>query len=157
MHFLDVLIGPIRHRCHFGPEDKTTIKPKDMQALLKSTQTKRKINSHMQPKKRGKKVIPEYDSFPVNKPAVPKVKRIGKTLAGNSIKRGCQRAFLANKPYLDHALCILIYENTKHLNVEGELYHGTMVQGTKYALGAGLSGELKMRIVEMHAFGLSPA
>ena len=157
MHFLDVLIEPIRHRCHFGPEDKPSIKPKDMEALLKSTQTKRKTNSHTQPKKRGKKVIPEYNSFPVNKPGVPKVQRTGKTVAGNSIKRGCQRAFLAKKPYLDPTLCILIYENTEHLNAQGELCHGTMVQGTRYALGAGLSEELKMRIAEMHAFGLSPA
>ena len=129
-----------------------------MQALLKSTQRKRKNrNVPVQPKKKGKKVIPEYDSFPVNKPAVAKVKRIGKTLAGNSIKRGCQRAFLAKKPYLDGSLCILVYENTEHLNTQGELCHGTMVQGTRYALGAGLSEELKIKIAQMHAFGLSPA
>ena len=107
-------------------------------------------------KKRGKKVIPEYDSFPVNKADVAKVKCIGKTLAGNSIKRGCQRAFVAKKPFLDGSLCILIYENTEHLNTQGELCHGTMVQGTRYALGAGLSEELKMKIAQMHAFGLSP-
>jgi len=128
-----------------------------MQTLLKYTHTKRKKNINTQPKKRGRKVVPEYDSFPVNKTSVAKVKRIGKTMAGNSIKRGCQRAFVAKQPYLDGALCVLIYENTEHLNIHGELCHGTMVSGTRYALGAGLSDELKMKIAQMHAFGLSPA
>ena len=125
--------------------------------LLKYTQIKRKKNIHTQKKKRGKKVVPEYDSFPVNKTSVPMVKRIGKTMAGNSIKRGCQRAFVAKQPYLDGALCVLIYENTEHLNLHGELCHGTMVSGTRYALGAGLSEELKQKIAQMHAYGLSPA
>ena len=157
MHFLIVLIGPNRHRCNFGPEDKTGIVPQDMQALLECTQRKRKNNLHIHKKKRGKKVVPEYDCFPVNKAAVGKVQRIGKTLAGNSIKRGCQRAFVAKKPYLDNSLCLLIYENTEHLNTHGEMCHGTMLQGTRYALGAGLSEELKIKIAQMHAFGLSPA
>ena len=128
-----------------------------MQTLLKYTQTKRKKNIHTQKKKRGKKVVPEYDSFPVNKTFVAMVKRIGKTMAGNSIKRGCQRIFVAKQLYLDDALCVLIYENTEHLNIHGELCHGTMVSGTRYALGAGLSEELKMKIAQMHAYGLSPA
>ena len=72
-------------------------------------------------KKQGKKVVPKYDSFPVNKTSIAKVKRIGKTMAGNSIKRGCQRAFVAKQPYLDGNLCVLIFENTEHLNIHGEL------------------------------------
>jgi hypothetical protein len=136
-----------------------------MQTLLKYTHTKKKKNINTQPKKRGRKVVSEYDSFPVNKTSVAKVKRIGKTMAGNSIKRGCQRAFVAKQPYLDGTLCVLIYENTEHLNIHGELCHGTMVElchgtmvsGTRYALGVGLSDELKMKIAQMHAFGLSPA
>ena len=120
--------------------------------------TEKNEEEHPYPKeKRGKKVILEYDSFPVNKTSVAKVKCIGKTLAGNSIKRGCQRTFVAKQPYLDGALCVLIYENTEHLNTHGELCHGTMVSGTRYALGVGLSSELKMKIAQMHAFGLSPA
>ena len=84
------------HICNFGLEDNTWIVPHDMQALLKFTHKKIKNNFHTQKKKQGKKVVHEYDSFPVNKAVVAKVKRIGETLAGNSIKRGCQRAFVAN-------------------------------------------------------------
>ena len=93
----------------------------------------------------------------MNRTSIAKVKCIGKTLVGISIKRGCQQAFVAKQPYLDGALCVLIYENIDHLNTHGELCHGTMVRGTRYALGAGLSEELKMKIAQMHAFGLSPA
>ena len=157
MHWIILFMRPSRYRCNFGSEDKIGIVPKDMQTLLKYTQKKRKKNIHTQPKKRGKKVVPEYDAFPVNKPSVPMVKRIGKTMAGNSIKRGCQRAFVAKQPYLDGALCVLLYENTEHLNSRGELCHGTMVSGTRCALGAGLSEAMKMKIAQMHAFGLSPA
>jgi hypothetical protein len=143
-----------RYRCNFGPEDRSDIVAHDMQALLKSTQKKKKI---LQNKKRGKKVIPEYDSFPMTTSTRPKVARIGKTLAGNSVKRGCQRCFVAKKPYLDHSLCLLIYENAEHCNTAGEHCHGTMVGGFRYALGAGLSIEMKQKIAQMHAYGLSPA
>ena len=72
----------------------------------------------------------------------PKATRIGKTLAGNSVKRGCQRCFVAKKPYQDHSLCLLIYENAEHLNAAGEHCHGTMVSGFRYALGLGMSEEM---------------
>ena len=157
MHWIILFMRPSRYICNFGPEDKTGIVPQDMQTLLKYTQTKRKKNIHTQKKKRGKKVVPEYDSFHVNKTSTAMVKHIGKTMAGNSIKRGCQRTSVAKQLYLDDVLCVLIYENTKHLNIHGELCHGTMVSGTRYALGAGLSEELKMKIAQMHAYGLSPA
>ena len=68
----------------------------------------------------------------------PKAACIGKTLAGNSVKRGCQRCFLAKKTYLDHSLCLLIYKNAEHLNAAGEHCHGTMVGGFRYVLDAGL-------------------
>ena len=87
----------------------------------------------------------------------PKAMRIGKSLAGNSVKRGCQRCFVAKKPYLDHSLCLLIYENAEHANAAGEHCHGTMVSGFRYALGAGISEEMKQKIAQMHAYGLSPA
>ena len=111
----------------------------------------------LQKKKRGKKVIPEYESFPMSKSTRPKATRIGKTLADNSIKRGCQRCFVAKKPYLDHSLCLLIYETPKHLNAAGEHCHGTMVSGFKYALGLGILEEMKQNIAQMHAYGLSHA
>ena len=71
------------------------------------------------------------------------------------MKRGCHRSFVAKKPYLDHSLCLLIYENTEHLNAKGEHCHGSMVSGFRYALGSGLSEELKLKIAQLHAFGLS--
>ena len=143
-----------RYRCNFGPEDKSDIVQQDMQALLKSTQKKRK--KKVEHKKKGKKVVPDYDAFPTNKNARPKGTRISKTQSGNSIKRGCQRCFVAKKPYLDHSLCLLVYENTKHLNAQGEHCHGSMISGFRYALGSGLSEELKLKIAQLHALGLSP-
>ena len=77
-----------RHRCNFGPEDKSDVLPEDMQALLKSTQ-KRMIKKNQVQKKKGKKVIPEYDAFPVNKFVAATIKRVGKVVAGFSIKKGC--------------------------------------------------------------------
>jgi len=44
-----------------------------------------------------------------------------------SIKRGCQRAFIAKQPYLDQSLCHLIYLSVEHKNKEGEICHGTDV------------------------------
>ena len=145
-----------RYRCNFGPEDKSDVLPEDMQALLKSTQ-KRRIKKKQAHRKKGKKVIPEYDAFPVNKPTTATVKRVGKVVAGFSIKRGCLRCFVAKQPYLDPSLCMLIYENTMHFNARGEHCHGSMVSGFRYALGAGISEDMKYKIAKMHAFGLSPA
>jgi hypothetical protein len=127
-----------------------------MQALLKSTQ-KRGIKKMQAPKKKRKKVIPEYDAFPVTKSTAATVKRVGKVVAGFSSKRGCLRCFVAKQPYLDPSLCMLIYENTMHFNARGEHYHGSMVSGFRYALGAGISEHMKFKIAKMHAFGLSPA
>ena len=121
---------------------------------LQKNEGKRKC---MIKRKKGKKVIPEYDAFPVNKATAAKVKRISRTVVGCSIKRGCQRCFVAKKPYLDPSLCMLVYENTMHLNSRGEHCHGSMVAGFRYALGAGISESMKHKIAQMHAFGLSPA
>jgi len=127
-----------------------------MQALLKSTQKRRTKKNQVKPKK-GKKVIPEYDAFPISKSTSAKINRVGKNLGGFSIKRGCLRCFVAKQSYLDPSLCMLVYENTMHFNVRGEHCHGSMVSGFRYALGAGISEEMKDKIAKMHAFGLSPA
>lgn len=151
-----VFFWHIRYRCNFGPEDKSAIVPHDMQALLRSTHKKRK-NKAEQNKRKCKKVILDYDAFPTNKCVRPKVARIGKTQVGNSVKRGCQHSFVAKWPYLDHSLCLLIYENTEHLNAKWEHCHGSMVSGFRYAIGSGLSEKLKLKIAQLHAFGLSPS
>ena len=147
---------PCRYRCHFGPEDKSDVVPEDMQALLKSTQKKRIKNNYAKPRK-GRKVIPEYDAFPLTKSTTAKINRVGKNLGGFSIKRGCLRCFVAKQSYLDPSLCMLVYENTMHLNALGEQCHGSMISGFRYALGAGISQDMKYKIAKMHAFGLSPA
>ena len=80
-------------------------------------------------KKNEKKVVREYDSFLVNKATTAKVKRIGKIVVGGFIKWRCQRCFVVKKPYLNPSLCMLVYENTMHLNLRGEHCHGSMVNG----------------------------
>ena len=64
---------------------------------------------------------------------------------------------MAKKPYLDLSLCMLVYENSMHLNSRGEYYHGSMVSGFWHVLGVGISEDMKHKISQMHAFGLSPA
>ena len=64
---------------------------------------------------------------------------------------------MTKQSYLDPYLCMLVYENTMHLNACGEHCHGSMVSGFRYALGAGISKDMKYKITKMHAFGLYPA
>ena len=97
-------------------------------------------------KKRGKKVVSEYDSFPVTTSTRPKATRIGKTLVGYSVKRGCQRCVVVKKPYLDHSLCLLIYKNAEHMHVVGKHCPGTMVDGFRCALGVSVLEEMKLKI-----------
>jgi hypothetical protein len=52
---------------------------------------------------------------------------------------------------------MLIYENAEHMNAAGQHCHGTMLGGFRYALRAGISEEMKQKIAQMHAYGLSPA
>ena len=110
-HLLSLMLffrGHSRYMCNFGPEDKSSIVPHDIQALLKSTLKKKQ--KMLQEKKRGKKVVLEYESFPLTKSTRPKATRIGKILAKNSVKWGRQHCFVAKKPNLDHSLCLLIYK-----------------------------------------------
>ena len=81
----------------------------------------------------------------------------GKTLARNSMKRGCQRCFVVKKPYMDHSLCLLIYKNVEYINAVEEHCHGTMVGGFRYPFSVLLSEEMKLKFVQMHSYGLSPA
>lgn len=74
-----------------------------------------------------------------------------------SIKRGCLRCFVAKRPYLDGSLCQLIYEHIEHTNKYGKPCHGSTVAGFRHALGSNISEEMKLRIEQMHALGLSPA
>jgi hypothetical protein len=92
-----------------------------------------------------------------NKATAAKVKRIGNIVVGGFIKKGYQRCFLAKKPYLYPSLCMLVLENTMHLNSRGEHCHGSMVNVLWYALGVGISKNLKHKIAQMHDFGLSHA
>ena len=107
--------------------------------------------------KKGRKTIPEYNAFSVHRSTGHVVNMIGKTLAGMSIKRGCQCWFVAKRLYIDNSLCQLIYEHIEHANKSGDPCHGSMVAGFHHALGFNLSDEMKLRIEQMHAIGLSPA
>ena len=143
------------YRCKFGPEDKSDVVPEDMQTLLNPPRNEGRKKT--QAKKKGKKVIPEYDAFHVTKSTAAKVKRVGKTVTGFSIKSGCLQSFVAKQSYLDLSLCMLVYENIMHFNARGEHCHGSIVTGFRYALGVGISEDMKYKITKMHAFGLSPA
>jgi hypothetical protein len=70
-----------------------------MYKLLISTQHKQKhhqVNGTIN--KKGEKVLVE---FPESSQQAQQKTRISKTMYGMSIKRGCQRAFIAKQPYLD--------------------------------------------------------
>jgi hypothetical protein len=77
-------------------------------------------------------------------------------MAGMSIKRGCQKSFIAKQPYLDHNICQLIYLHAKHKNKMGELCHGKNVLGFCHALGSQLLDAMKAHIMGLIRQGLSP-
>ncbi len=106
--------------CNFGLEDKTNVFLKDIHKLLLSTQYKWKQNKvhDTSTKRKGKKPMME---FPKSSQQSQRMTKIGKTMAGMSIKCGCQRSFIAKQPYLDHSICPLIYLHAEHNNKMGEL------------------------------------
>ncbi len=73
-----------------------------------------------------------------------------------SIKRGCQRAFIAKQPYLDQSLCQLIYLSVEHKNKEGEVYCHWKDVGYWHALGSQLSDGMKVHLMGLLRQGLSP-
>ena len=100
---------------------------------------KKELKKIMPNPKKKKMVIHEYDAFLVTKSTGAKINRVRKNLGGFSIKRRCLCCFVARQSYLDPSLCMLVYENTMHLNALGEHCHGSMVSRFRYALGAGIS------------------
>ena len=125
--------------------------------LLKSTQKKYENKPFENKAKGGCKTILNYDAFHVNRKTGQKIQRIGKTLAGMSIKRGCLCCFVVKRPYLHSSLCQLIYEHIEHTHKDGEPCHGSTVAGFRHALGFNISEDVKLHIEHMHALGLSPA
>jgi hypothetical protein len=73
-------------------------------------------------------------------------------MVGMSIKRGCQRSFIAKQPYLDHTICQLIYLRAKHKNKLGEVCHGKNVIGFQHTLGSQL-----LDVMKAHLMGLNKA
>lgn len=129
-----------------------------MEALLDSTLKKRRKTYNPQGKKRrGKKVIPEYDVFPTTVTTEGKKKRIGKTQTGKSIKRGCLCAFYAKQPYSDNTICQLIYRHSDHSNKDGVVVHGVSVTGLKDSLGSTISDGMKQYLSNLLWLGLSPS
>ena len=127
-----------------------------MQTLLKSTQKKCKKKTTEAMAKKGRKTISEYNAFSMHRSTGHVVKRIGKTLAGMSIKRGCQCSFMAKRLYINNSLCQLIYEHIEHANKSGNPCHGSMVADFRHAFDFNLSDEMKLHIEQMHAIRLSP-
>ena len=74
-----------------------------------------------------------------------------------SIKCGCLCHFVAKRPYLNGSLCQLIYEHIEHTNKYGEPCHESTVASFCHALGSNIFEDMKLRIEQMHALGLSPA
>ncbi len=74
--------------------------------------------------KKAKKVLLE---FPKSNQGAKMNTRISETMASMSIKRDCQRFFIAKQPYLDPSLSQLIYLNPEHKNKQGEVCHGKVV------------------------------
>ncbi len=123
-----------RFNCNFGPKDKTKMILKDMLNLL-STQQKRKHCKQKDTLKRKKENLFLLEFSKSNQGAKMSIK-ISKTLVGMSIKRNCQKKFIAKQPYLDPNLCQLIYLNPKHKNKQGEVCHGKLIVGYWHAFGS---------------------
>ena len=66
-----------------------------------------------------------------------------------SMKRGCQRHFLAKNNYMDITLCHLVYKVTEHVNCHGEQCHGFMVAGFKHSMGSSLSENMNKKLGSM--------
>jgi hypothetical protein len=95
-----------RYHCNFGPKDHSNVYVSDLKLILNAAQRRKKQNqekSSFAKKKRGKKVVPDYDAFRQHKRVVHK--RMGKIESRTSIKRGCQRHFYAKQVYMDNSLC----------------------------------------------------
>lgn len=147
-----------RYDCCFGPQDHSNVVPEDVQAILDSTVKKKKQGTfNVSGKRRGKKVVPEYDVFPTTQPSQAKRKRVGKTQTGRSIKRGCQCCFFAKQLYQDPTICQIIYRSSNHTNKEGHVVHGVSVAGFKDSLGSALSTEMKAHLTNLLWLGLSPS
>lgn len=148
----------LRYHCCFGPQDNSQVVPKDMEALLDSTLKKRrKTYNPTGKKRRGKEVIPEYDVFPTTIKVDGKIKRIGKTQRGKSIKRGFLCCFYAKQPYSDNTICQLIYRFKDHANKDGVVVHGVSVTGFKDSLGSKISDGMKQHLSNLLWLGLSPS
>jgi hypothetical protein len=113
---------------------------------MNATQRRRKRNQKKlssATKKRGKKVVPDYDAFRQHKRVGHTGKRMEKIKSGTSIKRGCQKHFYAKQIYMDISLCQLIYRETTHANKNGDRCHGVNVARFRHALGTTLSAQKK--------------
>lgn len=146
-----------RFSCNFGPEDNSHIYIKDLKGLLQAEQQRRKrrVTTAVEKKRKGKKVIPDFNVMCTDRSTGQKKPRIGQKAAGMSRKRGCQRHFLAKQNYMDTTLCQLVYKVTEHVNVHGELCHGVTVAGFKHSMGTSLSENMKNKLGSMLDMGLT--
>jgi hypothetical protein len=128
-----------------------------MKGLLQAEQQKRRkrVKTTLEKKRKGKKITPDFNAMSTDKITRQKKPRIGQKAAGMSMKRGCQRHFLAKQNYMDTILCHLVYKVTEHVNCHGEQCHGLMVAGFKHSMGSLLSENMKQKLGSMLDMGLT--
>jgi hypothetical protein len=124
---------------------------KDMKGLLQAEQQRRrkKIKTSLEKKRKGKKITLDFNAMSTDKITGQKKPRIGQKTTGMSMKRGCQRHFLAKQNYMDTTLCHLVYKVMEHVNYHGEQCHGLMLAGFKHSMGSSLSENMKQKLRSM--------
>lgn len=83
--------------------------------------------------------------------------RVGKVVAGMSIKRGCQCSFVAKQLLIDESLCTIHFHCMDHVNKEGTPCHGLEFGGQRAGLSGRLSQATKDWIQASLRSGKSPA
>ena len=75
---------------------------------------------------------------------------------GTSMKKGCQRHFLAKQNYMDNSLCQLVYMIFELVNSNGDQCHGLAIPGFKHSMETALSDAKKKELTSMLDCGLTP-
>lgn len=147
-----------RFSCNFGPADHSHIYVKDLKGLLMAEQLKRqkRIATVLQKKRRGKKPQADYDKMSTERKTGQQKQRMSQKEAGTSMKKGCQRHFLAKQNYMDNSLCQLVYKISEHVNSNGDQCHGLAIPGCKHSMGTSLSDSKKKELTAMLDCGLTP-
>jgi hypothetical protein len=107
------------HRYHynFGPEDHSNVYVSDLKLILNAARGKGseiKRNHHLQRRRRGKKVVPDYDVFKQYKRVGYMGKRMGK------IESGTRSVLQHNKNFIDGWHSIVVNGGLGKPSTEGK-------------------------------------